>query len=264
MLEVKGVRKTFFPGTVNEKVALAGVDLTLKDGDFVTVIGGNGAGKSTLLNVVSGTMSADSGSIVLDGQDVTRLPEHRRAKYLGRVFQDPMMGTAPGMLIEENLALAARRGTHRGLKWGITREERAEYREMLRQLELGLEDRMTTRTGLLSGGQRQALTLLMATLRRPKLLLLDEHTAALDPRTAAKVLELSDKIVAEHKLTTMMVTHNMKDAIAHGNRLIMMSNGRVVLDISGEEKKHLTVSQLLEMFNKISGSDEANDKMLLA
>ena len=264
MLEVKNVRKTFFPGTVNEKVALSGVDLTLNDGDFVTVIGGNGAGKSTLLNAVSGTLSVDSGSIVLDGQDITRLPEYKRAKYMGRVFQDPMMGTAPSMLIEENLALAARRGAHRGLRWGITRKERGEYREMLRQFDLGLEDRMTTRAGMLSGGQRQALTLLMAALQRPKLLLLDEHTAALDPRTAAKVLELSDKIVSENRLTTMMVTHNMKDAIAHGNRLIMMNNGRVVLDIGGEEKKHLTVPQLLELFNKVSGGDEASDKMLLA
>ncbi|MBQ9393677.1 MAG: ABC transporter ATP-binding protein [Oscillospiraceae bacterium] len=264
MLEIKEVKKTFFPGTVNEKVALNGVDLTLNDGDFVTVIGGNGAGKSTLLNVVSGTLTADSGTVVLDGVDITRMPEHRRAKYLGRVFQDPMMGTAPGMLIEENLALAARRGKHRGLRWGISSAEREHYRELLRQLDLGLEDRMSTRVGLLSGGQRQALTLLMASLQRPKLLLLDEHTAALDPRTAAKVLELSEKIVAEHRLTTMMVTHNMKDAIAHGNRLIMMNAGQVVLDIRGEEKSRLTVPQLLEMFNKVSGSDDVSDKMLLA
>ena len=264
MLEIREVRKTFFPGTVNEKVALNGVDLTLNDGDFVTVIGGNGAGKSTLLNVVSGTLTADSGTVVLDGVDITRMPEHRRAKYLGRVFQDPMMGTAPGMLIEENLALAARRGKRRGLRWGISSAEREHYRELLRQLDLGLEDRMSTRVGLLSGGQRQALTLLMASLQRPKLLLLDEHTAALDPRTAAKVLELSEKIVAEHRLTTMMVTHNMKDAIAHGNRLIMMNAGQVVLDIRGEEKSRLTVPQLLEMFNKVSGSDDVSDKMLLA
>lgn len=264
MLEIQGVRKTFFPGTVNEKVALSGVDLTLEDGDFVTVIGGNGAGKSTLLNVVSGTLTADSGTVVLDGVDITRMPEYRRAKYLGRVFQDPMMGTAPSMLIEENLALAARRGKRRGLRWGISGAERDRYREMLRQLDLGLEDRMSTRVGLLSGGQRQALTLLMASLQQPKLLLLDEHTAALDPRTAAKVLALSDKIVSEHRLTTMMVTHNMKDAIAHGNRLIMMNAGRVVLDIRGEEKARLTVPELLELFNKASGSDGVTDKMLLA
>ncbi|MBQ7485122.1 MAG: ABC transporter ATP-binding protein [Oscillospiraceae bacterium] len=264
MLEIKAVKKTFFPGTVNEKAALCGVDLTLEDGDFVTVIGGNGAGKSTLLNVVSGTLTADSGSVVLDGVDITRMPEYKRAKYLGRVFQDPMMGTAPSMLIEENLALAARRGKHRGLRWGISGGERERYREMLRQLDLGLEDRMTARVGLLSGGQRQALTLLMASLQQPKLLLLDEHTAALDPRTAEKVLALSDKIVAEHNLTTMMVTHNMKDAIAHGNRLIMMNAGRIVLDIRGEEKSKLTVPQLLEMFNRVSGSDDVTDKMLLA
>lgn len=264
MLEIQGVKKTFFPGTVNEKVALSGVDLTLEDGDFVTVIGGNGAGKSTLLNVVSGTLTADSGTVVLDGVDITRMPEYRRAKYLGRVFQDPMMGTAPSMLIEENLALAARRGKRRGLRWGISGAERDRYREMLRQLDLGLEDRMSTRVGLLSGGQRQALTLLMASLQQPKLLLLDEHTAALDPRTAAKVLALSDKIVSEHRLTTMMVTHNMKDAIAHGNRLIMMNAGRVVLDIRGEEKARLTVPELLELFNKASGSDGVTDKMLLA
>lgn len=264
MLEIQGVKKTFFPSTVNEKVALSGVDLTLEDGDFVTVIGGNGAGKSTLLNVVSGTLTADSGTVVLDGVDITRMPEYRRAKYLGRVFQDPMMGTAPSMLIEENLALAARRGKRRGLRWGISGAERDRYREMLRQLDLGLEDRMSTRVGLLSGGQRQALTLLMASLQQPKLLLLDEHTAALDPRTAAKVLALSDKIVSEHRLTTMMVTHNMKDAIAHGNRLIMMNAGRVVLDIRGEEKARLTVPELLELFNKASGSDGVTDKMLLA
>ena len=264
MLEVKGICKTFFPGTVNEKTALQSVDLTLRDGDFVTVIGGNGAGKSTLLNVVAGTLTADSGSVILDGRDITRLPEHRRAPYLGRVFQDPMMGTAPNMMIEENLALAARRGRRRTLRWGISRAERELYRQLLRQLDLGLEDRLTARAGLLSGGQRQALTLLMASMQQPKLLLLDEHTAALDPRTAAKVLELSDRIVSEHQLTTMMVTHNMKDAIAHGNRLIMMHDGRVVLDISGEEKSRLTVPDLLTLFNRVSGSEESSDKLLLS
>ncbi len=264
MLELKHIYKTFNPGTVNAKVALNDLNLTLRDGDFVTVIGGNGAGKSTMLNAVAGTFLVDSGTISIDGKDITRLPEHRRAAYLGRVFQDPMMGTAPTMQIEENLALAARRGQRRGLKWGITRLERMDYRELLKSLDLGLEDRMTSKVGLLSGGQRQALTLLMAALKRPKLLLLDEHTAALDPKTAAKVLELSDQIVAETGLTTMMVTHNMKDAIAHGNRLIMMDAGRVVLDIAGEEKKKLTVPQLLELFGKASGNDEADDKMLLS
>ena len=264
MLEIKEIWKTFNAGTVNEKQALRGVSLTLKDGDFCTVIGGNGAGKSTMLNAVAGTFFVDSGSILIDGVDVTRLPEHKRAKYIGRVFQDPMMGTAPTMQIEENLALAARRGQSRGLGWGITKSEREKYRELLRNLDLGLEDRLTSRVGLLSGGQRQALTLLMASLQRPKLLLLDEHTAALDPKTAAKVLALSDKIVAENGLTTMMVTHNMKDAIAHGNRLIMMYEGRIVIDVSGEEKKKLTVPQLLELFSKVSGSDEADDKLLLS
>ncbi len=264
MLEIKNVFKTFNPGTVNAKTALNGLNLTLHDGDFVTVIGGNGAGKSTMLNAVAGVFSVDSGSILIDGQDVTRQPEHKRAALLGRVFQDPMLGTAPTMQIEENLALAARRGQKRGLRWGITKEERLRYHELLRTLDLGLEDRMTSKVGLLSGGQRQALTLLMASLRRPKLLLLDEHTAALDPKTAAKVLELSDQIVAENRLTTLMITHNMRDAIAHGNRLIMMDAGRVVVDISGEEKKKLTVPDLLALFSRASGSDEANDKMLLS
>ena len=264
MLELKDVCKTFNPGTVNAKVALNGLNLTLHDGDFVTVIGGTGAGKSTMLNAIAGTFAVDSGSIVIDGQDVTHLSEHKRAALLGRVFQDPMMGTAPTMQIEENLALAARRGQRRGLKWGITKAERVDYQERLRDLNLGLEDRMTAKVGLLSGGQRQALTLLMATLQQPKLLLLDEHTAALDPRTAAKVLELSDRIVQEHRLTTLMITHNMKDAIAHGNRLIMMDAGQVVVDISGEEKKKLTVPDLLALFSRASGSDEANDKMLLS
>ena len=264
MLEIKEIWKTFNAGTVNEKQALRGVSLTLKDGDFCTVIGGNGAGKSTMLNAVAGTFSVDSGAIVIDGVDVTRLPEHKRAKFIGRVFQDPMMGTAPTMQIEENLALAARRGQPRGLGWGITKPERADYRELLRDLGLGLEDRLTSKVGLLSGGQRQALTLLMASLKRPKLLLLDEHTAALDPKTAAKVLALSDRIVEENGLTTMMVTHNMKDAIVHGNRLIMMYDGRIVIDVSGEEKKKLTVPDLLALFSKVSGSDEADDKLLLS
>ena len=264
MLEIKEIWKTFNAGTVNEKQALRGVSLTLNDGDFCTVIGGNGAGKSTMLNAVAGTFPVDSGSISIGGTDVTRLPEFKRAKFIGRVFQDPMMGTAPTMQIDENLALAARRGQSRGLKWGLTKAEKEQYQEMLRKLDLGLEDRLTSKVGLLSGGQRQALTLLMASLQKPKLLLLDEHTAALDPKTAAKVLELSDRIVEENHLTTMMVTHNMKDAIAHGNRLIMMYDGRIVIDVSGEEKKKLTVPQLLELFSKVSGSDEADDKLLLS
>ena len=264
MLELKNICKTFNPGTVNEKRALTGLNLTLNDGDFVTVIGGNGAGKSTMLNAVAGTWMVDSGSILIDGTDVTRLPEHKRAAFIGRVFQDPMMGTAPTMQIEENLALAARRGERRSLGWGITKAERAQYREMLRRLDLGLEDRLTSKVGLLSGGQRQALTLLMASLKKPKLLLLDEHTAALDPKTAAKVLSLSDQIVEENHLTTMMVTHNMKDAIVHGNRLIMMYDGHIVIDVSGEDKKKLTVPDLLALFSKVSGSDEADDKMLLS
>ena len=264
MLELKNISKTFFPGTVHEKTALDNLSLTLHEGDFVTVIGGNGAGKSTMLNAIAGTFSVDSGSILIDGKDVTRLPEFKRAALLGRVFQDPMMGTAPTMQIQENLALAARRGKHRGLKWGITPLEEQEYYQKLKDLDLGLEDRMKAKVGLLSGGQRQALTLLMAALQKPKLLLLDEHTAALDPRTAAKVLELSDKIVEENHLTTMMITHNMKDAIAHGNRLIMMDAGHVVLDISGEEKKKLTVSDLLTLFSKASGTEANDDKLLLS
>ena len=264
MLEIKEIWKTFNAGTVNEKQALRGVSLTLNDGDFCTVIGGNGAGKSTMLNAVAGTFPVDAGTISIGGTDVTHLPEFKRAKFIGRVFQDPMMGTAPTMQIIENLALAARRGQNRGLKWGITKAEKERYQELLHGLDLGLEDRLTSKVGLLSGGQRQALTLLMASLKKPKLLLLDEHTAALDPKTAAKVLELSDRIVEENHLTTMMVTHNMKDAIAHGNRLIMMYDGRIVIDVSGEEKKKLTVPQLLELFSKVSGSDEADDKLLLS
>ena len=264
MLQIKDIFKTFNAGTINEKVALRGVNLHLKPGDFVTVIGGNGAGKSTLLNSVAGVFSVDEGKIFIDGVDVTHLPEHKRAKFIGRVFQDPMMGTAATMQIEENLALAARRGKFRGLIPGITKAEREMYKEELKILDLGLEDRMTVRVGLLSGGQRQALTLLMATLQKPKLLLLDEHTAALDPKTAAKVLEVTQRIVERDNLTTLMITHNMRDAIAYGNRLIMMYDGEVLLDVSGEEKKNLTVEQLLQLFSKASGSDEANDKMLLS
>ena len=263
MLEIKNIWKTFNAGTVNEKTALRGVSLTLEDGDFVTVIGGNGAGKSTLLNAVSGVWAVDRGTISIGGADVTKLPEHKRAKYIGRVFQDPMMGTAATMQIEENLALAARRGQRRGLRPGITKGEREEYREQLKMLDLGLEDRLTSKVGLLSGGQRQALTLLMATLRKPELLLLDEHTAALDPKTAAKVLDATERIVKKDDLTTLMITHNMRDAIAHGNRLIMMYEGRIVVDVAGEEKQKLTVEQLLEMFSRASGSDEADDKLLL-
>ena len=264
MLEIKEVYKTFNAGTVNEKRALNGLNLTLDDGDFVTVIGGNGAGKSTMLNIVSGAYTVDSGSITIDGQDVTGLPEHKRARFIGRVFQDPMMGTAATMQIEENLALAKRRGRPRTLRPGITRPEREEYRELLKILDLGLEERLTAKVGLLSGGQRQALTLLMATLQKPKLLLLDEHTAALDPKTAAKVLDATERIVQRDKLTTLMITHNMRDAIVHGNRLIMMYEGRVVIDVSGEEKRKLTVEALLDMFSKVSGSDEADDTMLLS
>ena len=264
MLQLRNIHKTFNAGSVNEKHALCGLNLHLNAGDFATVIGGNGAGKSTMLNAISGVWPIDEGQILIDGQDVTKLPEFKRATYLGRVFQDPMLGTATNMEIQENLALAKRRGKARTLRWRITQQERTQYRELLKTLDLGLEDRLTSKVGLLSGGQRQALTLLMATLTKPKLLLLDEHTAALDPKTAAKVLELSDRIVAENHLTTMMVTHNMKDAIAHGNRLIMMYDGRIVIDVSGEEKKKLTVPQLLELFGKVSGSDEADDKLLLS
>ena len=264
MLELVDVRKTFNPRTVNEKIALDGVNLRLQDGDFVTVIGGNGAGKSTMLNAIAGVWPIDSGRIAIDGYDMTHLPEHRRAALLGRVFQDPMTGTAATMQIEENLALAARRGQRRTLKIGITRQERAAYRDKLAALGLGLEDRMTAKVGLLSGGQRQALTLLMATLKKPKLLLLDEHTAALDPRTAQKVLELSEKIVTENGLMTLMVTHNMRDAIRYGNRLIMMNEGRVILDISGVEKQRLTVEMLMDAFARASGEAFANDRILLS
>lgn len=263
MLDINQIHKTFNAGTVNEKKALNGLDLHLQEGDFVTVIGGNGAGKSTMLNAIAGTWLVDEGSIVIDGIDVTRLSEHKRAKYLGRVFQDPMTGTAASMQIEENLALAARRGKSRTLLIGITAKEREEYRQQLKILELGLENRLTTSVGLLSGGQRQALTLLMATLQKPKLLLLDEHTAALDPKTAAKVLEVTDKIVSRDNLTTIMITHNMKDAIVHGNRLIMMMDGNIILDIRGEEKKHLTVEDLLHKFEEVSGEEFTNDKAIL-
>ena len=264
MLELRNIKKTFFPGTVNEKVALKGIDLVLEDGDFVTIIGGNGAGKSTMLNAISGVWKPDHGQVIIDGIDETHLPEHKRAKYLGRVFQDPMMGTAKDMEIEENLALALRRGKRRGLKWRITREERESYRQILADLDLGLETRLTHKVGLLSGGQRQAVTLLMATINTPKVLLLDEHTAALDPKTAAKVLEITDRIVEKDHLTTLKITHNMKDAIAHGNRLIMMHEGRIIIDVKGEEKKKLTVEDLLAMFAKASGSEFANDRAMLS
>ena len=263
MLELKNIYKTFNAGTVNEKMALKGLNLTLEDGDFVTVIGGNGAGKSTMLNAIAGVWPVDQGQILIGDADVTKLPEYKRAKYLGRVFQDPMTGTAATMEIQENLALALRRGDSRTLKAGITKKEHAKYREMLATLGLGLEDRMTSKVGLLSGGQRQALTLLMATLKKPKLLLLDEHTAALDPKTAAKVLQTTDMIVNRDNLTTLMITHNMKDAIAHGNRLIMMMDGTIILDIRGEEKKKLTVADLLHKFEEASGEEFANDKAIL-
>ncbi len=264
MLKITNLQKTFNPGTINAKTALNGLDLHLKDGDFVTVIGGNGAGKSTLLNAIAGVWKPDYGTIEIDGVDVTNMPEHKRAQYLGRVFQDPMKGTAPDMEIAENLSIAARRGTKRKLIRGCRKADRAEYKKLLATLELGLEERLSAKVGLLSGGQRQAVTLLMATLRRPKLLLLDEHTAALDPKTAAKVLEITDRIVQENKLTTLMITHNMKDAIAHGNRLIMMHEGRIIVDVEGEEKKRLTVENLMNLFTTASGSEVANDRMILS
>ena len=263
MLDLHSIYKTFNAGTVNEKTALNGLNLHLNEGDFVTVIGGNGAGKSTMLNAVAGTWFVDEGKITIDDIDVTKLPEHKRAKYLGRVFQDPMTGTAATMQIEENMALAARRGMTRSLKAGITAKEREFYREQLKILGLGLEDRLTSKVGLLSGGQRQALTLLMATLKKPRLLLLDEHTAALDPKTAAKVLDATDRIVGEDQLTTLMITHNMKDAIVHGNRLIMMYEGHIIYDVAGEEKKNLKVSDLLAKFEEVSGGEFANDRMML-
>lgn len=264
MLDVQNIYKTFNPGTVNEKCALNGLSLRLEEGDFVTVIGGNGAGKSTLLNALAGTWLVDSGHIIINGTDVTKMPEFKRARFLGRVFQDPMMGTAATMEIAENLALAARRGEKRGLARGISHKELEEYKELLAMLDLGLENRLTSKVGLLSGGQRQAVTLLMATLKRPKLLLLDEHTAALDPKTAAKVLETTNKIVTRDNLTTLMITHNMRDAIMNGNRLIMMNNGKIILDIYGEEKKKLTVDDLLQKFAVASGEKFDNDRALLS
>ena len=264
MLDIPNISKTFNPRTVHDKTALNGPSPPPNQGDFVTVIGGNGAGKSTMLNAVAGVWPVDEGKIMIDGADVTRLSEHQRAKYIGRVFQDPMTGTAATMQIEENLALAARRGKPRTLRTGITRKEREEYKELLKTLDLGLENRLTARVGLLSGGQRQALTLLMATMNRPKLLLLDEHTAALDPKTALKVLTLSAKLVEENHLTALMITHNMKDAIKYGNRLIMMHEGRIIYDVSGEEKKKLHVSDLLAKFQTASGDEFANDRMILS
>ncbi len=264
MLEIQDVHKTFNIGTINEKVALNGVNLNLNPGDFVTIIGGNGAGKSTTLNAIAAVWPIDQGKIIVDGVDITKLPEHKRAVHLGRVFQDPMIGTAATMSIEENMAIAARRGERRGLGWGISRKGRENSQTHLKELNLGLEERLSTKVGLLSGGQRQAITLLMAAMKKPKLLLLDEHTAALDPKTAAKVLEISDKVIQEYNLTAMMVTHNMKDAIAHGNRLIMMHEGRIIYDVAGEEKKKLHVSDLLMKFEEASGGEFANDRMMLA
>ncbi len=263
MLELKGLKKTFNAGTPNQKIALNGVDLTINDGDFITAIGGNGAGKSTLLNAIAGVWRIDEGNIILDGEDITKLPEYKRAKFLGRVFQDPSKGTAADMQIDENLALAARRNKRRGLRWGVKAKEKEEYKNLLTQFDLGLETRTGQKVGTLSGGQRQALTLLMASLSNPKLLLLDEHTAALDPKTAKKVLALTDEIIEKDKLTAIMITHNMNDAITHGNRLIMMNAGRVIFDVEGEEKKKLTIADLLEKFEKITGEEMANDKMIL-
>jgi putative ABC transport system ATP-binding protein len=263
MLEIQHVYKTFNKGTVNEKTALDDLSLKLEEGEFVTVIGGNGAGKSTMLNAVAGVWPVDSGNILIDGEDITSLPEHKRARYIGRVFQDPMTGTAATMQIDENLALAKRRGKSRGLRTNLSKAETAEFKELLKTLDLGLEDRITTKVGLLSGGQRQALTLLMATLERPKLLLLDEHTAALDPKTAAKVLAATERIVRASNLTTLMITHNMKDAIVHGNRLIMMNEGKIILDIRGKEKERLTVEELLHQFEKVSGQEFTSDKAIL-
>lgn len=264
MMQINEIRKTFNPGTINEKLALDGVSLVMEEGDFLTVIGGNGAGKSTMLNAIAGTWPVDEGSILIDGENVTGLCEYKRARFLGRVFQDPRIGTAADMQIDENLALANRRGKRRGLSWGITRDEREFYHEALKELNLGLEDRMTAKVGLLSGGQRQALTLLMATLQKPKVLLLDEHTAALDPKTARTVLETTEWLVSEHNLTTLMVTHNMRDAIHFGNRIIMMNEGKIILDISGEEKKNLTIEDLLHKFEEVSGEEFTNDQAILS
>ena len=264
MLKITNLQKTFNPGTVNAKTALDGLTLHIKEGDFVTVIGGNGAGKSTLQNAIAGVWKPDFGTIEIDGVDVTNMPEHKRASFLGRVFQDPMKGTAPDMEIAENLAIASKRGIRRRFVRGVRKADREYYRELLKTLDLGLEDRLSTKVGLLSGGQRQAVTLLMASMNKPKLLLLDEHTAALDPKTAAKVLQITDKIVTENNLTTLMITHNMKDAIAHGNRLIMLQEGRVIVDVEGEEKKKLTVDDLLKLFAQATGTTEATDKLLLS
>lgn len=264
MLEIKNVRKTFNKNTINEKKALNGINLHLDEGDFVTVIGGNGAGKSTMLNMIAGVYPIDSGKIEIDGVNISREPEYKRARYIGRVFQDPMMGTAAGMEIQENMALAFRRGRKRGLGWGIKANEKDFYHDALMKLGLGLQTRMTNKVGLLSGGQRQALTLLMATLQKPKLLLLDEHTAALDPKTAKKVLEITQEIVEEQNLTTLMITHNMKDAISIGNRLVMMHEGRIIYDVSGDEKRNLEVEDLLKKFEEASGEEFANDRMILA
>ncbi|WP_289185277.1 ABC transporter ATP-binding protein [uncultured Parasutterella sp.] len=263
MLEIKDLRKTFFPHTPNEKKALRGVNLTLEEGDFVTVIGSNGSGKSTLMNCIAGVFFPDKGSIRINGDDVTRMPEHIRARYIGRVFQDPMKGTAAEMQIAENLAMASRRGKPLSLRWSSSANQIEEFKELLRELDLGLENRLETRIGTLSGGQRQSITLLMATLVRPKLLLLDEHTAALDPKTAEKVLELTQKRVSEGYLTTLMITHNMRDALRFGNRLIMMHEGRVVVDVGGEKKKNLTIQSLLELFEKASGAEFDNPEALL-
>lgn len=264
MLELKNIYKTFNPGTINEKVALNNLNLTLETGDFVTVIGGNGAGKSTMLNAIAGVWKPDSGQILIDGKDVTSIPEYKRSRFLGRVFQDPMLGTAADMEIQENLALANRRGKSRGLRWGITQAEKERYKEMLASLGLGLEKRLSHKVGLLSGGQRQAVTLLMASLSNPRLLLLDEHTAALDPKTAVKVLEITEEIISKNHLTTLMITHNMRDAIKHGNRLVMMHEGHIIIDVRGEEKSKLTVEDLLELFTKASGSEFSNDRAILS
>ena len=264
MLKITNLHKTFNPGTVNAKTALDGLDLHIREGDFVTVIGGNGAGKSTLQNAIAGVWKPDFGTIEIDGVDVTNMPEHKRAQFLGRVFQDPMKGTAPDMEIAENLSIASKRGVKRRFVRGVRKADREYYRELLKTLDLGLEDRLSTKVGLLSGGQRQAVTLLMASMNKPKLLLLDEHTAALDPKTAAKVLELTDKIVTENHLTTLMITHNMRDAITHGNRLIMLHEGKVIIDVEGEEKKMLTVEHLLSLFVKASGKVFADDRAILA
>lgn len=263
MLELKGINKTFNPGTINEKKAIVNLDLSIKEGDFITVIGSNGAGKSTVLNLISGVIPIDSGKLILEDKDITNMKEYKRAAFLGRVFQDPMLGTAGNMMLEENLAMANRRGKRRGLHWGIADKERALFQEKLKTLDLGLEDRLKAKVGLLSGGQRQAVTLLMATLQHPKLLLLDEHTAALDPKTAAKVLDVTDNLVQNSHLTTLMITHNMRDAIRLGNRLIMMNQGKIIYDVEGEEKKNLTVEDLLKKFEVMSGEELTNDSLLL-